>query len=160
MIPKERSGSLTPRGIHNFDWRSWSSEDQGFYQSYLIRMFSLTSSFRYYLYRGSTDMRKPFDGLSGLVQSQLKRNPMSGEVFIFINRRRTKVKLLRWEQGGFILYYKRLESGTFELPKFQNYSVSCQMSWTTLMLMVEGISFEKTKRRKRFFINNYTNYSW
>jgi transposase len=99
-------------------------------------------------------MRKSFDGLSGLVQSQLKRNPTSGEAFIFVNRRRTKVKILRWEQGGFILYYKRLESGTFDLPDFTGDAVSCQMSWTTLMLMVEGISIEKSKRRKRFFINN------
>jgi transposase len=122
-------------------------------------MFSLTSSFSYYLYRASTDMRKSFDSLSGLVQSELHRNPTSGEVFIFINRRRNKVKLLRWEQGGFILYYKRLESGTFELPKFKNNAISCQMDWTTLMLMVEGISIEKSKRRKRYFINNPENYS-
>lgn len=99
-------------------------------------------------------MRKSFDGLSGLVQSRLNRNPMSGEVFIFINRRRNKVKLLRWETGGFILYYKRLESGTFELPVFEKDAVTCPMSWATLMLMVEGISIEKYKRRKRFFINN------
>jgi len=117
-------------------------------------MFSLTSSFRYYLYREPTDMRKSFDGLTGIVQGRLKRNPTSGEVFIFINRRRDKVKLLRWEQGGFILYYKRLESGTFELPGFEIDAISCQMSWTTLMLMVAGISIEKSKRRKRFFINN------
>jgi len=117
-------------------------------------MFSLTSSFRYYLYREPTDMRKSFDGLSGLIQGRLYRNPTSGEVFIFINRRRNKVKLLRWEQGGFILYYKRLETGTFELPEFKNGALSCQMSWTTLMLMVEGISIEKYKKRKRFFINN------
>jgi len=122
-------------------------------------MFSLTSSFRYYLYRCPTDMRKSFDGLSGLVQGQLHRNPTSGEVFIFVNRRRNKVKLLRWEQGGFILYYKRLESGTFELPKFKSDSISYQMDWTTLMLMVEGISIEKSKRRKRFFINNPADYS-
>ena len=117
-------------------------------------MFSLTSSFHYYLYRGPTDMRKSFDGLSGLVQSQLYRNPTSGEVFIFINRRRNKVKLLRWEHGGFILYYKRLESGTFELPAFKHDAVSCQMSWTTLILMIEGISIEKSKKRKRYFLNN------
>ena len=117
-------------------------------------MFSLTSSFHYYLYRVPTDMRKSFDGLSGLVQSQLYRNPTSGEVFIFINRRRNKVKLLRWEHGGFILYYKRLESGTFELPAFKHDAVSCQMSWTTLMLMIEGISIEKSKKRKRYFLNN------
>lgn len=122
-------------------------------------MFSLTSSFRYYLYREPTDMRKSFDGLSGLVQDQLNRNPTSGEAFIFINRRRTKVKILRWEQGGFILYYKRLESGTFELPRFNEGVNSCQMSWSSLMLMVEGISVEKSKKRKRYFLNNPADFS-
>jgi len=104
-------------------------------------------------------MRKSFDGLSGLIQDQLHRNPTSGEVFIFINRRRNKVKLLRWEQGGFILYYKRLETGTFELPAFEDNSLSCQMSWATLMLMVEGISIEKSKQRRRYFINNFQSVS-
>lgn len=119
-------------------------------------MFSLTSSFRYYLYREPTDMRKSFDGLSGIVQGQLDRDPTSGEVFIFINRRRNKVKLLRWEQGGFILYYKRLERGTLELPKFEKDSVSYRMSWSGLMLMIEGISIEKSKQRRRYFTNNLT----
>ena len=118
-------------------------------------MFSLTSSFFYYLYREPTDMRKSFDGLSGIVQGQLERNPTSGEVFIFVNRRKNKVKLLRWEQGGFILYYKRLEVGTFELPAFTEEAVSCQMSWTGLMLMIEGISIEKSKQRRRYVTNNY-----
>jgi transposase len=117
-------------------------------------MFSLTSSFFYYLYSQPTDMRKSFDGLSGIVQGQLDRNPTSGEVFIFVNRRKNKVKLLRWEQGGFILYYKRLEAGTFELPAFTEDAVSCQMSWPTLMLMIEGISVEKSKQRKRYLTNN------
>jgi transposase len=99
-------------------------------------------------------MRKSFNGLSGIVQGQLDRNPTSGEVFIFINRRRNKVKLLRWEQGGFILYYKRLELGTFELPAFNSDAVSCQMSWSGLMLMIEGISIEKSKQRRRYFMNN------
>jgi len=118
-------------------------------------MFSLISSFHYYLYREPTDMRKSFDGLSGIVQGQLDRNPTSGEVFIFINRRKNKVKLLRWEQGGFILYYKRLEMGTFELPRFIGDAVSCQMSWPGLMLMIEGISIEKSKQRRRYFTNNF-----
>jgi transposase len=118
-------------------------------------MFSLTSSFFYYLYREPTDMRKSFDGLSGIVQGQLERNPTSGEVFIFVNRRKNKVKLLRWEQGGFILYYKRLEVGTFELPAFTEEAVSCQMSWPGLMLMIEGISIEKSKQRRRYVTNNY-----
>jgi len=117
-------------------------------------MFSLTSSFQYYLYREPTDMRKSFDGLSGLVQGQLHRSPISGQVFIFVNRRRNKIKLLRWEQGGFILYYKRLESGTFELPRFIGDAISCQMSLSMLMLMIEGISIEKSKQRRRYFTNN------
>lgn len=122
-------------------------------------MFSLTSSFLYYLYREPTDMRKSFDGLSGIVQGQLDRSPTSGEVFIFVNRRKNNVKLLRWEQGGFILYYKRLETGTFELPGFIGDAVSCQMSWPSLMLMIEGISIEKSKQRRRYFTNNYPIFS-
>lgn len=113
-------------------------------------MFSLTSSLRYYLYRQPTDMRKSFDGLCGLVQSQMGRNPMSGEVFLFINKRRDRVKLLRWEAGGFILYYKRLEAGTFELPCWDQTAVSIEMNLTQLLLMVEGISLQNIQKRKRF----------
>jgi len=113
-------------------------------------MFGLGSSLRFYLYAGVTDMRKSFDGLCGLVQGQLKRDPTSGEVFIFINRRRDRVKLLRWETGGFILYYKRLEQGTLELPR-QNHPGKCvEMTWTQLVLMVEGISVEQTRKRRRY----------
>ena len=71
---------------------------------------------RYWLYRKPTDMRKSFDGLCGLVASGMKRDPLSGEVFVFINRRRTHIKLLVWDRSGFVLYYKRLEEGTFEIP--------------------------------------------
>jgi transposase len=113
-------------------------------------MFSLSSSLQFYLYARPTDMRKSFDGLSGLVQGQLQRNPMSGEVFIFINRRRDRLKLLHWESGGFVLYYKRLESGTLELPRIADDTASCQMRWSELVMMVEGISIEKTKKRKRY----------
>jgi transposase len=115
-------------------------------------MFSLNGSQKYFLYRPVTDMRKSFDGLSGLVQGRLERNPMSGEVFIFINRRRDKVKLLRWEPGGFILYYKRLESGTLELPALDKNTLSCEMAWSQLMMMIEGIPYQNIKRRKRYLL--------
>jgi len=78
-------------------------------------MFTLGSA-RYFLYREPTDMRKSFDGLCGVVTGGLGQNPMSGDVFIFINRHRNRIKLLRWETGGYVLFYKRLEKGTFELP--------------------------------------------
>lgn len=113
-------------------------------------MFSLSSSLSYYLYSQATDIRKSFDGLSNLVQTGLNRNALSGEVFIFINRRRDRMKLLRWEQGGFILYYKRLESGTFELPKKDFTGNTCPVYWPELVMMIEGISLEHIRRRKRY----------
>ena len=113
-------------------------------------MFSLTSSFCYYLYRNPTDMRLGMDGLCGLVRGQLRRSPGSGEVFLFINKPRNKVKLLRWEEGGFILYYKRLEQGTFELPTFNVTATACVLGWAELVMIIEGISIQKIQRRKRF----------
>lgn len=113
-------------------------------------MFSLTSSLRYYLYQDFCDMRKSFDSLSGIVIGQMHRQPLSGEVFIFINKRRNKVKLLHWEQGGFVLYYKRLENGTIEMPQNNEGSKSCTIYWTDLVMMVEGISFEKIKKKRRY----------
>lgn len=113
-------------------------------------MFSLNSSLTYYLYQGHADMRKSFDGLCGLVQRELNRNPMSGEVFIFISRQRNTIKLLHWEQGGLVLYYKRLEQGTIELPRFDPDTAHYQIRWTELMMMVEGISMQHIKLRKRY----------
>lgn len=111
-------------------------------------MFSLTSSHQYFLYRVPTDMRKSFDGLTCIVQSKLKRDPSSGEVFVFINKRRDKIKLLHWEQGGFVLYYKRLEKGTLELPDIDQETT--QVTWPQLMMIIEGISLKDVARRERF----------
>jgi len=115
-------------------------------------MFALTSSFNYYLYNGPTDMRMSFNGLSGLIQSRMSRNPLSGEVFIFINKRRDHMKLLHWEYGGFILYYKRLESGTFELPVHRSGETALPLFWPQLMMMIEGISLQHVKTRKRYLL--------
>lgn len=112
-------------------------------------MFSLGSSHSYYLYRGNCDMRKSFDGLCELVGLELGRNPTSGEVFVFLNRKRTHIKLLHWEHGGFVLYYKRLESGTIPLPKN---TATAGISWSDLILMVEGIEVVKSNRRRRFLL--------
>jgi transposase len=113
-------------------------------------MFSLNSSVRYYLYQGATDMRNSFDGLSGIVRSRLGKDPLSGDVFIFINKQRNLIKLLKWEAGGFELYYKRLERGTLELPKAEKDARYCQVRWPVLVMMVEGISIKKIIQRKRY----------
>ena len=111
-------------------------------------MFSLSSSDRYHLYRGVCDMRKSFNGLSGLVVNELGRDPVSGEVFIFLNRRRTHLKLLHWESGGFVLYYKRLEKGTFTPPTIQ--AGTTVVRWPELVLMVEGIQVQTSRQKPRY----------
>lgn len=113
-------------------------------------MFSLSSSNSYLLYSQPTDMRKSFDALCGLVRSELGRDPTSGEVFVFLNRGRTHLKLLHWESGGLVLYYKRLEKGTFAPPKA---GAEPTISWADLVLMVEGITIHKSTRKPRFNVD-------
>ena len=98
-------------------------------------MFSFGSSHRYHLYDGHSDMRKSFDGLCGLVASGMGRRPTGGEVFVFLNRRRTHIKLLHWEDGGFVLYHKRLERVTFALFK----RITGELSWSDPVLIDKGI---------------------
>lgn len=89
-------------------------------------------------------MRKSFDSLSGLVKRQWKERLLTGDVFIFINRRRDQVKLLVWDRTGFVIYYKRLEQGSFELP------CTNEVSWQELLLLLEGVELASIKRRKRY----------
>jgi len=107
-------------------------------------MISFSPAQRYFLYREATDMRKSFDGLCGLVIGGLGRDPLSGEVFVFVNRRRTHIKLLVWDRSGFVLYYKRLEEGTFEIPE------TGPLSWQQLVFMLEGVSLTSARYRKRY----------
>lgn len=109
-------------------------------------MLWLSSSSRYFLYRNQTDMRKGFDGLSGLVRGGLMKDPLSGDVFIFFNKRRNQVKLLLWEKDGFSIYHKRLEEGTYELPS----SPSAELRSDELMMILQGISLKSVRRRIRF----------
>src|SRR5690606_31002029 len=109
-------------------------------------MFSLGSSHRFYLYDGNCDMRKSFDGLCGLVASAMERRPTSGEVFVFLNRNRTHIKLLHWESGGFVLYNKRLEQGVFSVP----WDRSRELSRNDLALMVECIRVVRYIRKNAF----------
>lgn len=95
-------------------------------------------------------MRNGIDGLSGIVRTKLGRDPLSGEVFIFISRNRYNMKLLHWEPGGFVLYQKRLETGTFELPEYDPSLSSYKMDWSTLVMLVEGIRLKKVHYRERY----------
>jgi len=111
-------------------------------------MLSFSSRQRYFLYRGVTDMRKGFNGLSGLVRAYMSHELLSGDVFLFLNRRRDRIKLLVWDRTGFVVWYKVLEQGTFELPDAKNDTL--ELSWTDLQLLLEGIEIKTVKRRKRY----------
>ncbi len=93
-------------------------------------------------------MRKGFDGLSGLVRDELGQDPLSGDVFIFVNRKRDRMKLLLWDRSGFVVWYKRLEAGTFELP--DGAAKSYSISWDKLVMILEGIVLKSVQKRKRY----------
>ncbi len=75
---------------------------------------------------------------------------MSGDLFIFVNRRRNRIKMLRWEPGGFVLFYKRLEQGTFELPVISKQTLSKVISYGELAMIITGISLKNARKRVRF----------
>jgi len=112
-------------------------------------MLGFSSNLRYFLYCESTDMRNGFDGLAGIVRNQLLRDPVSGDVFIFINKKRTHIKLLYWDGDGFCLFYKRLEKGRYSFLSDSTYK---QLQRDELMMLLEGLSFGKMRKKKRYKI--------
>jgi transposase len=113
-------------------------------------MFTLSYNHIFQLYSKSTDMRKSFDSLSGLVRNHLGQSPMNGEVFVFINKTRNKIKLLHWSGSGFVLYYKRLESGTFELPQYDLQRGSYQLDYTQMVMLIDGICIKNIQQKKQY----------
>lgn len=113
-------------------------------------MFSLNDSMRYLLYNKPTDMRKSYHTLCGLVTNELGCDPCNGDVYIFINKARNRIKLLHWEPGGLVLYCKLLESGTFGKPSgLAKDAVSGSIEWSGLVMVVEGIIEQPDSRRQR-----------
>ena len=114
-------------------------------------MFTLSTTHRYLLYSHPTDMRKSFDALCGIIRNELRRDPLNGEVFIFLNRRRTHLKLLHWERGGLVLYFKRLEKGTFAPPP--STGPAAAVTYAQLVLMAEGITIQKSTQKPRWNVD-------
>ena len=113
---------------------------------------------QYYLYQHATDMRKGIDALCGMVHSELKQNPLTGDLFIFINGRKNQLKILHWQRDGFAIFYKRLEKGTYEFPALNSDSVSLEISSQQLLLILDGVSLLHIKKRSRFqhdFVQKY-----
>ena len=115
-------------------------------------MFCLNDSMRYWLYPYPADMRKSFYTLTGIITERMCRDVRNGEVFIFVNRTCTCMKLLHMESGGLVIYHMKLEEGTFSMPVFDEHDTSCtySLTWQNLMFIVEGIDPQKCTRRKRW----------
>ena len=117
-------------------------------------MIGLALGVKVYLCTGPADMRRGFDGLSGMAQSLMKQDPLSGHLFVFRNRNRDKLKILYWDQDGLAIWYKRLEQGTFQFPtdgKTQDeVAAGTEISNSELSLLLGGIDLRTARRRKRY----------
>lgn len=113
-------------------------------------MFSLGREMRYWLYSEPTDMRKSFHTLCGLVRNKIGGDPMNGDVYIFVNKRRNRVKLLHYETGGMVIYAKMLDRGTFGMPiPGSKDVVTSSIKWEDLLKMVEGSMSDPDSRQAR-----------
>jgi len=117
-------------------------------------MLLAPTALKVFALRGVTDMRKSFSGLVGLVETQLCQQVESGHLFLFFNRRRDRVKVLYFVGDGLVIFYKRLERGTFEMPAAlmsppqPDVSVGVEIRWSDLALILEGIELSSVRRRK------------
>lgn len=107
---------------------------------------------RFWFYTSPADMRKGFDGLSGLVRDHCALDPLTGDVFVFVSRARTHIKLLCWDGDGFVLYCKRLESGRFDFPVGQAalHGQRRELRRDELVMLLEGVRLAETSRKQRY----------
>lgn len=106
-------------------------------------MFSLPASIRIFLATTPVDLRKGFDGLAALVRAQFGQDVFAGHLFVFLGRRRDRVKVLFWDRGGYALFYKRLERGRFRLPQVTATQTSVRLEATQLRLLLDGADWER-----------------
>jgi transposase len=115
-----------------------------------VAMLTFPSGVRLYLATAPTDMRKSFDALSTLVQSEFGLSPLQGDLFIFLNRRGTQVRILFWDRDGYCLLCKRLEQGTFRRVRTPSDGVRVEIDAGELAMLLEGIDAKQVRRRKRY----------
>jgi len=116
-------------------------------------MIHISDKSRYLLYSGNTDMRKSFHGLAAIVKYQMQRDVLSGDIYIFISKRRNAIKLLCFEPDGFAIFYKRLEKGTFEIPAHDSKSGTLLLTDDELIFILKGVALKRIKYRPRYAQN-------
>ena len=115
-------------------------------------MLSLPSQTHVYLCTTAVDLRKSFDGLCGLVESVFEKNVLDGHLFLFVNKRRDRIKALWWDKDGLVIWYKRLERGTYETPRSGGDAQQLELDSTELAMLLGGVSLASARRRPRFAI--------
>jgi len=116
-------------------------------------MLGLSPAVRIFIYQGATDMRKSFDGLSGIVTQTASNDLLSGDYFVFLNRNRDRCKILLWDRDGFVVWAKRLERGSFQRPastETSGTSSAVEVDSTTLAMILAGIDVNSANERKRY----------
>jgi transposase len=117
-------------------------------------MLNFALSLPVHLCCNPTDMRKSFDGLCSIITSSFKKDPLRDGIFVFVNKQRDRMKLLVWDRHGYLLLYKRLEAGRFQMPPIDEYTngknEALRITYEQLMLIIEGIDLASVKRRKRY----------
>ena len=111
-------------------------------------MLSLTLPGRIFVYTRPTDMRKSFDSLAALVRAELGADPLSGHLFVFRSRHGDRLKMLYWDEDGLVVWAKRLEEGTFQLPAAD--AAGIEIKATDLALILGGVDLNSAKRRRRY----------
>lgn len=109
-------------------------------------MLSVASGAKVYLATEPVDLRRGHDGLSALVRSRFEMDPHEGDVFVFVGRRVDRVKILFWDRGGFVLYYKRLARGRFQMPKVVAGADRVVLDSTELAMLLGGFELAGARR--------------
>ena len=113
-------------------------------------MLGLPQGAKIYFCSQAVDFRKGFDGLSGIIESVFEMNVLDGHLFLFVNRERDRLKILFWDHDGLAIFYKRLEAGTFQLPKTSGGEEGVELDECQLNRLLTGLDLRTGRRRKRY----------
>jgi transposase len=113
-------------------------------------MLTLPPSVRIYLATEPVDLRRGHDGLFAIVRNQWQLDPYAGHLYAFVGRRGNRIKILFWDRGGFVIYYKRFERGQFRLPHVGPGASSITLDATQLGMLLDGIDVERVRRAKHW----------
>jgi transposase len=113
-------------------------------------MLSFPPAVRIWLCTRCADMRRGFDGLAEMVRQHLANDPLSGHLFVFRNRRGDRVKILWWDEDGFVIVYKRLEEGVFRFPVPESGQAGVRLRAAELAMLLDGVDWQNAKRSHRY----------